>query len=243
MSENSHKNLDCGYAEQLISYLYEEIELRERERFETHLRSCQNCPTEIASFQELRFAFGEWRQTNKIPAIAAENGGHLSVKQSRETWSDWLRNFAFSPIRSLAAAAILISLFAGLYFLTTYRTESPEISQSKSSAAEEKRSTEINNPPKVSDSLKPAIALSNSTAAIETRPSKNLSSTSRVVIKTAAPILKQRAKVRTDVRQNSSQFANTVRPAYRKNVPRVLSAEEEDRSLRLADIFDEVSMK
>ena len=55
----------CEYANELVSYVYGELEDREIQQFKVHLNLCRLCSDELESFGELRNALG------KVSAIAA----------------------------------------------------------------------------------------------------------------------------------------------------------------------------
>lgn len=254
MSENYNKNSNCGYGEQLVSYLYEEIEPRERDVFEKHLRDCQHCPPEIADFQEMRFAFGDWREADAVqtPRFVAVNQTNPQTPETKADWLDRLRSFVFSPARSFAVAAVvLIALCGGLYFLTIQPSLNQRLSDKISQPAENEPESVIAEVPTDSDSPKsggtilnsPDTALNSSDAAASPTVN-NRGSNAAPAAKVASRASKPASKSKPEIRPNGSQAAKNERPSNdNKKVPRIITADEEDRSLRLADIFDEVSMK
>jgi hypothetical protein len=52
----------CGRAEDLVAYLYGESNADEARDFEGHLRRCDACREELATFGGVREAIGDWRQ-------------------------------------------------------------------------------------------------------------------------------------------------------------------------------------
>lgn len=54
-------NDSCGRAEDLVAYLYEEATPTGARDFESHLRLCAACRTELAAFGGVRQAIGDWR--------------------------------------------------------------------------------------------------------------------------------------------------------------------------------------
>ena len=54
-------NDSCGRAEDLVAYLYEEATPDEARDFESHLRLCAACRTELSAFGGVRQAIGDWR--------------------------------------------------------------------------------------------------------------------------------------------------------------------------------------
>ena len=62
MSNNNGKNhVSCSSAEQIISYLYDELNVVERVGFETHLQHCSVCAVELANFGAVRSSILEGR--------------------------------------------------------------------------------------------------------------------------------------------------------------------------------------
>ena len=74
---------DCERASDLIAFLYNEADERERRDFELHLKECSTCREEVASFGVVRESITEWRDealagfvsqpvaTNRKSALAA----------------------------------------------------------------------------------------------------------------------------------------------------------------------------
>ncbi|MDT4898785.1 MAG: hypothetical protein QOH25_3862 [Acidobacteriota bacterium] len=61
MQETTSTNL-CARAEDLVAYLYGEATRDEAKDFEAHLHECASCRTELATFNDVREAMGEWRE-------------------------------------------------------------------------------------------------------------------------------------------------------------------------------------
>ena len=61
MLKNGNKT-NCGFADEIVSYIYDEIGAKERAKFETHLAGCSVCTDEFAAVSEARFSMFEWRR-------------------------------------------------------------------------------------------------------------------------------------------------------------------------------------
>jgi hypothetical protein len=74
-------NNSCARAEDLVAYLYEEATADEARDFESHLRRCAACRTELAAFGGVREAIGDWRQQALGPLAhtAAEPDASLPI--------------------------------------------------------------------------------------------------------------------------------------------------------------------
>src|SRR4051794_13141264 len=53
---------DCGFADEMLSYMYDELASAERERFEEHLPDCVACTDEFAVIAHARFSVYEWQK-------------------------------------------------------------------------------------------------------------------------------------------------------------------------------------
>src|ERR1700687_5926999 len=51
----------CGRADDLIAFLYGELDGEDARKFERHLHDCARCETELASFGEIRQSIVSWR--------------------------------------------------------------------------------------------------------------------------------------------------------------------------------------
>jgi hypothetical protein len=124
MSDKNY-NSNCRFAAEIVSYLYDEIETREKAVFETHLKGCLSCADELADFSFARFAVKDWRDEEfshlKTPSFEIP----FDVKQTKEsaaTNSDSLfgnlrRIFSLHPVWATGAATLIIMI--GLAFSAT----------------------------------------------------------------------------------------------------------------------------
>ena len=104
----------CGRAEDLVAYLYEEATQDEARDFESHLRGCALCRTELAAFGGVREAVGDWRLAVLGPlAQTAE-----TARRRRGSALAALREFfALSPAWMRAATAAVAFAFCALVFI------------------------------------------------------------------------------------------------------------------------------
>src|SRR5260221_7713901 len=70
MLNNNSKNngSGCFSAEDLMSYLYDEITPAERNHLDVHLAGCRTCTEDFATVSESRFSIYEW-QRNDFAAL------------------------------------------------------------------------------------------------------------------------------------------------------------------------------
>ena len=113
--------LNCGRENDLIGFLYGELNEVEALAFERHVDACSACNTELAAFGNVREAVVAWRNESLgsigLPAqVAASSAARAS--QARPSALAALREFFnLSPLwmkGALACAAVLFCVFAGL---------------------------------------------------------------------------------------------------------------------------------
>jgi hypothetical protein len=86
----------------LVSYLYDELDSPSRAAFEAHVRGCADCRTELASLQSLRSDLTAW--TPPAPDFAFRIVDEPKVIRPHvSAWRSWL-----TPAAGLAAAAVLV---------------------------------------------------------------------------------------------------------------------------------------
>lgn len=258
MLNNNHKNPACAFAEPLISYLYGEIGGVEKVEFEAHLKSCADCSNELAELGFARTAVQEWRVEEfdklatpifEVPSNFVENP---AVAANPRSWfSDWRQIFSFKPALALSAMAIVVALFGVSLFIFNFKsgneialkTTNEKIVKTSVSPTVEKivqRPNDVagnnadkavaspeNLPSKVAD--KKSVAPKSPTLKVSMNTPKN-NSTGGAAIR---------------VVQNTNR-ENKKPPAAPKSskIPSLIdSPEEEDNSVRLADLFDEIGTR
>ena len=110
----------CDQAEDLIAFLYGELDEREARRFEQHRRNCSICESEVRDFGSIRKSIVGWRdQSIGIPSYDSKTA-QSAVGQRTSTRSAWaaVRSFVqLSPVWMKATACfalVLISVLSGL---------------------------------------------------------------------------------------------------------------------------------
>lgn len=112
-------DLICGRENDLIGFLYGELNEVERIAFQRHLKECAACNTELAGFGEVRESVVAWRNES-LGSVAFPAQVTTATKAPRATPSAVaaLREFFnLSPLwmkGAVAFAAVLFCLFAGL---------------------------------------------------------------------------------------------------------------------------------
>ncbi len=140
MFDTNKENSPCAFAEQLVSFLYEETD--GRDAFQAHLKTCAACADELAAFGSVRASISDWRALEfsalptpkiEIPHALEQQAKGISVKFSpssvpAKSWIDRLREtFAFSP--ALTAALFFVIVCAGMFALVHNFSGGAQIAQ------------------------------------------------------------------------------------------------------------------
>lgn len=262
MSNNNHKNSNCAFAEPLISYLYGESGAAEKIEFETHLETCAGCVNELTEFAFARSAVREWRGlefdqlATPIFEIPAANVQLQPLAQnSRSRFSDWRRIFTFKPALGMAVCALLIGLFGAAIFIFNAPGEN-EIAGSTGNQNTLKTVVAPANE-KITEQPKQIAADNHENSAAPSAPlptkavDKKFAAPKVATVKVAAnaPVSKlpEMAPIRVVQNTNGKNAVQTDQKATvaekTKNSRLTEVEDEEDNSVRLADLFDEIGTK
>lgn len=266
MSNNNHQNFSCGFAEELVGYLYNELSSDQQIKFEKHLDTCQICLDELAGFGVVRSSISDWFDGDfaklktpqiEIPYQTIEKTV-LPVREVSISWLERLRQiFAQTPVWATASTgfAVLAACFGLTMFIFNYSTSDD--------LAEAKRDVQVTpevsvRPPKPLPVEIPAEKTPEKTT--ETADLPALQKPETVVqpnqFKSRKPdqIKEPDKQIRINNKPDNTTMAgdnrnqpNRTNPATTnvEQVPRLsnLTEDTEDDSLRLADLFDEVGSK
>ncbi|MEP6902125.1 MAG: hypothetical protein ABJA66_10270 [Actinomycetota bacterium] len=256
MLNGNHKNSGCGFSEKLISYLYNESVGTEKVEFEAHLKKCSGCADEFADFSGVHFSINDWKLKEfallETPIIEIPYEKHekpVEVSSLKGSWLSGLRNlFALSPAWSLATASLVVLVVCvgiGLMILnsrqpnevagTDKNQSKPTISPTAEKTPPQSNTNVIENnspnkQPKPIDAPKPSqpeVAVSNSTNSTNNRVVKVSTGNQRPIQKPG------------NIRNNEVKDTNKNQKIQQKAV----EDDEEDNTLRLAELFDEIDTK
>lgn len=115
MKRTAANNL-CSYGIDMLAYLYNEMAPADREKFETHLAECSTCIDEFAELSQSRYPVFEWKKAEfdrlATPGIAIP---YKAVASS--SWTQKVRQamsfrptFAFGTAAAAVFAAILMTV-------------------------------------------------------------------------------------------------------------------------------------
>lgn len=116
--EDKIGNLICERSDDLISFLYQELDEREVRSFEQHLADCSSCSRELSSFSEIRNGVVAWREQslgiiNTRPSLAfsftEKPSAIAAIRQFLALSPLWLKSsVAFASVLLFAAVAFLV---------------------------------------------------------------------------------------------------------------------------------------
>lgn len=252
MMNNNHKNSGCGKASELVSYLYGETDAAENTAFETHLATCSMCADELEAYSGIQFSINDWKSTAfanlqtpviEIPYPKAANKQEVSSVE--ESWLSRLSKlFTFARSWSLGAAAMaILAVCAGIFLYVSNSKES-------NFRAENNKNSKLQVSPTVEKS--PEQKVNNSNRNLPDAESNPVNKQQAPVPKLAVEpnTTKNRAvKASKTIRQPQKTETTPLpktndakRNDKKKNEipPKIFDDEEEDDTLRLAEMFEEI---
>ena len=246
MLNNGNKQ-ECVFADEIVSYIYDEIGAAERWKFETHLPGCGVCTDEFADVSNARFSVFEWHKeefahlaTPEIiilyaakQRVADENTtvGFLAGLRGLLSVSRW-------PIS--VAAAVLVCLGAG-FLVMNY------VSRGDQQIAVNAKVNEQSVPPVVTPESavrvqSPEILTANVPDTPETGASKNTAASREARRVNASENRRpkpERQLTATTQRNVDNSLGQIASPQKRKAPVLTNYDDSDDKSLRLADLFDD----
>ena len=228
------------FGPELLSYMYGELDGRRSADFESHLQLCDACTAELANVADARLGVIEWRREDfeplatpviVLPAIepvaAVQKGGIAAVIESIKNLPAWA-----SAGMALAPAAVLFGVFYFGYF-NVPATRNDVATTATAPAAAEKV-------------LEPVATVNNGSektvVAVETNTRDHNAVAAKAqpvaVRRNATP---ERIAAKHFVSQPLRTETATAVKTIKKSAPRLSSFDEEDdKSLRLADLFAQI---
>jgi hypothetical protein len=260
MMNNGHKKTGCDFDEEMVSYLYGETSGAEKAAFETHLKNCLACAEEVEAFSGVQFSINDWKLKEfanlETPRIEIPYEKPERVIQESAVAVSWLPSFvrdlfsSFNPRAwSLAAASVaILAVCVGLALIASKFYRQDEVSQTNTK--QQKSPT----PAPDSNKQEPVNNIGNSSTQStegkqtdrivepksqkpETAVSNQNSTDSRAVKASNNQRQKENANLSKDPDDKRVNKNN-------KNVPPgVVEDEDEDKTLRLAEIFEEIDTR
>jgi hypothetical protein len=200
---------NCGRENDLIAFLYGELNDAEARTFQHHVRACAACSTELASFRQVRESVVAWRDESLggviSPVRVAESSPTKLVPGRPSALAAWREFFNLAPLwmkSTVAVASILLCLFAGLAIARWRETPSTVVVADYSSSVEEQINARVQR--RVQEEVERRVReeidrFKNST---ESRPASTT-----VGSKVASQTSRRRIAINTEVVNNSTQKA------------------------------------
>ena len=256
MINNNHKNSGCGFAGELVSYVYGEIGGAQKSTFESHLAGCSICADELAAFAGVHFAINDWKtqefahlETPLIEIPSAKN--EPAAAESKGSWLAGLRDLFSNAPRAWSLAAASLAILAVTVGIVLYAVNSrgrggelaesnniklpataPTVEKSPVPAAVNNKQSDPAN-----ESVKPVNKESKTPPETATNSAPNASRIVRTSTNprpAAKPDAANAPKAAPDKRNNKNN---------QKAAPKAGDDEDDDDTLRLAEIFDEIETK
>ena len=121
---------DCERASDLIAFLYNEADERERRDFQLHLNECSTCREEVASFGVVRESIATWRDE----ALAGFVSQPVATKATRKSALAAFRQFFdLSPLWLKGATAFTVVAFCLLAAMAFVNLQTDNVQVSSSS--------------------------------------------------------------------------------------------------------------
>lgn len=238
MLNNANSN-NCGYADEILSYIYDEIGGAERLEFETHLAGCTPCTDEFAEISHARFSVFEWRKEEfahlSTPDIVIPYIAKARVVEENESVGflaglRGLLGIASWPVA--VAASLLICLGIGFVAMNYFDNSGEQIAANVNVpvvASPIVNSVPVQNPPTITKVEDPEIRVTNSPKVVTTpheiRPIK--------VVEIRQPRTDRHMTAETQRPYNNISQPNREAPVLNNY------DDSDDKSLRLSDLFDE----
>jgi hypothetical protein len=226
----------CRFSAEIVAYMYAELSVVDASAFESHLLNCGDCTDEFAEISGARFEVYEWKKLAFDPLATPEFDIPLVTETvaavSTISWVEKLR-IAFGHTWLTPAVAfgglLIVSIFAGSFILS--RDEGVDVASNHSNASATPEAAIENAPEKSAPPTR-----------IEAPDERDTATSTAVEAPASAPVYRRRdtRSVRT-VRPPAIEAKSASAQNTPTNPPRLNEfAEDEDTSLRLAEMFDDI---
>lgn len=222
-------DVDCKYSNGIVPYMYGEVNGSAATEFESHLLDCQACTDEFAALSVARYEVYDWKKLEFDPLETPMF--EIPYEQTTASWIEKLRAAVAGwaiPSFALAGAAVLVVF--GAVFVATRDTDTHVALKDNTNVPVSNASTNQKPDPIIA---KPAK--DKEPEEISVKPE---SQTPRpVLVKETAP--KHSSRGQQTVVPRSVEAKSTTNKT--REVPRLNEFnQDEDKSLRLAELFEDI---
>lgn len=123
------ETMNCRFEQEMVSYLYGEFGQSERDVFESHLETCSSCVDQFAALSDARFSVFEWQREEFVPMETPAIEIPWNTPVGKPAPAGWLTGFvelfAFvrPPLAMAAGALVLFGIAIGSFVLLNGETE------------------------------------------------------------------------------------------------------------------------
>jgi hypothetical protein len=227
---------ECKFSAEIVSYMYDELSSSQRFSFEQHLVDCSECTDEFAAISSARFEVYDWKKLEFDP-LETPSFEIPIAEVSGVSWSDRIRAvFAQRwavPTISFATLAIVAIVTAGVILRQGDTKDIVSGPTTVTAPAKEEVSVPVpNNVPtrnmeKATESKAP-IERTTTRASVPTRVTPKRSAAQTVRATRQRPV---------DVKQTTARNGRKPFPTL-SDYP-----DDEDTSLRLAELLDDIGSR
>lgn len=229
-------NLMCEFGDLIVPYLYGESTEPERSRFETHMLDCSMCADEFAEISFSRYSVFEWQKEEFAQMPTPQIVIPYDVKYVKSVgFFDGFREFLFFNWASKVTVAAAFLIIAGIGFVTIDYFNQP---------VEQIASVDESNS---NSSMVRPVSLPNKTEAPKVITVKKIDSPDDSIEtpRSVRASLPQRRKPVTAYNNAPRKPLHSESPATSlgpdlKAPALTADTVDDDKSLRLADLFDTV---
>jgi len=241
---NNGNNANCGFSDEIVSYIYDEIGAVERKTFEEHLTVCSVCTDEFAAISNARFTVFEWRREKFEPLATPEFSIPYAKKQcevDESTSAGFLAGLrgllSLSGWPVAVAAGLVVCLGLGLVAMNYLDSGQLQIASNASVPPVNTQDNAKRDESAASQKTDTEPVVNTASTAVKDNFEQKSRSVKPLEIHTARPdrqshSVRQRSTDRFAVEQNA-------KPQLRKAPSLSNFDETDDKSLRLSDLFDE----
>ncbi len=267
MFDATNYNSSCSFSQEIVSYIYGEMTELAKTEFETHVHNCLECAEELASFGVLRSSIQTWKKEEFLPLVQPEIILPFEEKQktfalvdsSKNTtsWLDSFRNlFRLSPMWMTATASCAVLMICvGLIFVAvssrqggsefagtnTKTVPTPPVNEGNTKVSPTNSGSENTQKSDQTQPSKPPVELAKKSE------SGNSVKKTQVAVENNQPTKAKTIPASTSVRSNAPVKKDAknvpVNKVNNNNLPDLQADDDEDDSLRLTDMFDEIGIK
>lgn len=227
----------CGLADLMVSYIYDEVGTPERRKFEEHLLSCIDCADEFAEISNARFSIFEWQKeefahlaTPEI-VIPYELQSDAAAQESQAGFWEVISSLLTPAKLSLAATVTMVVLGVGFWSIGYFDQGDLQLATNRIVPVE-------SSSPEIRTAIMDPVRDDPEAATID--PTMSDEAAAKLDPRPVTPVQSRNSK------PNRNFTASNPKPKKEDSAPATLRAPRlnnyddlDDRSLRLADLFDE----